>query len=96
MTSPTTVVVNLLNTNEMFGERVTYWDMKFAKNVRFAGKRAQAGVDLYNIFNSDAITSYNSTFVIDNPATPQNENTWLQPVSLISPRYLRFQVQFDF
>jgi hypothetical protein len=96
VTSPTTVVVNLLNSNEMFGERVTYWDMKFAKNLRFAGKRAQVGVDLYNIFNSDAITSYNGTYVVDNPGTPQNENTWLQPVSLISPRYVRFQVQFDF
>jgi Carboxypeptidase regulatory-like domain len=95
--SPTTVVVNLLNQNELFGERVTYWDMKFAKNIRFAGKRAQVGVDLYNIFNSDAITSYNSTYVVDNPATPAVEaNTWLQPLALISPRYVRFQVQFDF
>jgi hypothetical protein len=94
--TPTTVVVNLLNTNELFGERVSYWDMKFAKNIRFSGKRAQVGVDHYTIFNSDAITSYNSTFVIDNPTTPTNENTWLQPLSLISPRYVRFQVQFDF
>jgi hypothetical protein len=82
--------VSLLLNNEMYGERVTYWDMKFAKNIRFAGKRAQVGVDVYNIFNSDAILSYNSNY------TPGPNNAWLQPTSLISPRYVRFQFQFDF
>jgi hypothetical protein len=52
-----TVVVPLLLTNELYGERVTYWDMKFAKNIRFANRRLQLGVDVYNIFNSDAITA---------------------------------------
>jgi len=95
--TPTTVVVPLLLTNEMYGERVTYWDMKFAKNIRFANRRLQLGVDVYNIFNSDAITGYNGTYTIDNPNTPAVEaNTWLDPQSLISPRYVRFQVQFDF
>jgi hypothetical protein len=95
--APTTVSVPLLLTNEMYGERVTYWDMKFAKNIRFSNKRAQIGVDVYNIFNSDAITGYNGTYTVDNPATPAVEvNNWLQPMSLISPRYVRFQFQFDF
>jgi hypothetical protein len=95
--APTTVSVPLLLNNELFGERVTYWDMKFAKNIRFAGKRAQIGVDVYNIFNSDAITGYNGTYTIDNPLTPAVEaNQWLNPQSLISPRYVRFQFQFDF
>ncbi len=97
VTTPTTVSVPLMLDNELYGERVTYWDMKFAKNIRFANRRLQLGVDLYNIFNSDAITGYNGTYTIDNPATPTVEaNTWLQPQSLISPRYMRFQVQFDF
>jgi hypothetical protein len=88
--APTTVSVPLLLTNELFGERVTYWDMKFAKNIRFSGRRAQIGVDVYNILNSDAITGYDAVY---NPATP---DTFLQPTSLISPRYVRFQFQFDF
>ena len=71
--------------------------MKFAKNIRFANRRLQLGVDVYNIFNSDAITGYNGTYTIDNPNTPTVEaNGWLDPQSLISPRYVRFQVQFDF
>jgi len=95
--TPTTTTVALMLDNELYGERVTYWDMKFAKNIRFANRRLQLGVDLYNIFNSDAVTGYNGTYTIDNPATPTVEaNTWLQPTSLISPRYMRFQLQFDF
>ena len=82
---------------EMYGERVTYADMKFAKNIRFANKRAQVGVDVYNIFNSNAILGYNGTYTVDNPATPTVEvNNWLQPTSLVTPRYVRFQLQFDF
>jgi hypothetical protein len=88
--APTSVSVPLLLDNEMFGERVTYWDMKFAKNIRFANRRLQIGVDLYNIFNSDAITGYDGTF------DPESPDEFLQPTSLISPRYMRFQVQFDF
>jgi hypothetical protein len=103
---PTTVNVPLMLNNEMYGERVTYFDMKFAKNIRFAGRRAQIGVDVYNIFNSNAITAYQGTYTLDNPSTPDvNEakswtqggpNTWLQPTGLITPRYVRFQFQFDF
>jgi hypothetical protein len=93
----TTANVNLLNTNEMFGEQVTTWDVKFAKNIRFSGKRAQIGVDIYNFFNSDAITSYNETYTLDNPATPTvEENHWGEPAGVVSPRFLRFQIQFDF
>jgi hypothetical protein len=92
-----TTTVPLLLNNEVYGERVTYFDMKFAKNIRFSGRRAQIGVDVYNIFNSNAILGYNGTYTVDNPTTPEVEvNNWLQPTSLVTPRYVRFQVQFDF
>ena len=48
-------MVNLLNTNELYGERVTTFDLKLSKNVRFSNKRVAVGVDVYNLFNSDAI-----------------------------------------
>jgi hypothetical protein len=51
---------------------------------------------LYNVLNSDAVTGYSGTFTPDNPATPANENTWLQPTGLVSPRFVRVQVQLDF
>jgi len=89
------VIWNLLDNNSLYGERVTLFDLKFAKNIRFANKRATVGVDIYNLFNSDAITGYDNTFTPDNPATEVNENTWGQADALTSPRFARLQVQFN-
>ena len=92
----TTVPVQLLLTNEFYGERVTVFDLKVAKIIRFGPRRLNIGADIYNFLNSDAITSYNATFTPDNPATPANENLWLQPMGLVSPRFVRMQVAFSF
>ena len=76
-------MVNLLNTNELYGERVTTFDLKLPKNVRFSNKRVAVGVDVYNPFNSDAIQDYVDTYTRDNPATPENENMWGNPFNII-------------
>jgi hypothetical protein len=105
--SDQTVNVPLLLSNEFIGERVTTFDVKFAKNIRFANKRATIGVDIYNFTNSDAITSYNGTytatrlpdgtFVEDNPGTAAVEvNNWMQPMGVVAPRFARLSVQFSF
>lgn len=92
----TTTTVNLLDNNELYGERVTLFDLKLAKNIRFGSKRVTVGVDIYNVFNSDAIQDYNDTWTLDNPATPENENLWGDPAGLVSPRFVRASVQFYF
>jgi hypothetical protein len=89
--------VNVLDASDLWGERISYADVKFAKNFRFANRRLNVGVDIYNITNSDAITSYNSTYTIDNPATAVVEpNLWGNPTGLIPPRFAKVTVQFDF
>jgi hypothetical protein len=89
------VGVNLLNNNELYGERITLFDLKFAKNIRFQNRRATIGVDVYNLFNSDAIQQYDNNYTPDDPNTPQDENTWGQPDGLVSPRFVRLQLQFN-
>jgi len=89
--------VQLLLSNEYWGERVTTFDVKIAKNIRFGSRRLNVGVDVYNFFNSDAVTTYQSQYIVDNPATPAVEvNNWLQPTGLVSPRFVRLQIQMDF
>jgi hypothetical protein len=105
--APTTVGVPLLLSNEFIGERTTTFDIKFAKNLRFANKRATIGVDIYNFTNSDAITAYQATytatrladgtFVTDNPNTPAVEvNQWGLPTGVVQPRFARLSFQFSF
>jgi hypothetical protein len=84
------------------------FDLTFRKNLRFAGKRLSLGLDVYNIFNSDAPLAYNNTYtafrqpdgtwVADNPATPTvtEVQDWGRITQITNPRFARFSMTFDF
>ena len=111
-----TSTINLLDFGDLYGEGWRTVDLKFGKNIRFAGKRLNLGVDVYNLFNSDAVTGYENTYTAwydaargawiqglgvtggeDNPATTAVERqNWGRPNGLVSARFMRFQVNFDF
>ena len=57
-----TTTVNLLSPAQLYGERITQVDMRFAKIVRFGRRRAEVGVDLYNLFNTNDTTTFDETF----------------------------------
>ena len=58
-----TTTVNLLNPGELYAlERTNLVDMRFAKILRFGGRRTDVGVDLYNLFNSNVTTAYQQTY----------------------------------
>jgi Carboxypeptidase regulatory-like domain len=82
--------VNLLGQGALYGDRVNNFDMRFAKILRFGGTRANVGIDLYNIFNSNTPTAYEATY------DPANPTRWFQPTTVVQPRFVRFNVQFDF
>jgi hypothetical protein len=92
----TTYTVNLINTGELYGEGYSIVDLKIGKNFRFADRRVNLGVDIYNLFNNDAIRNYNNTLdAVDNPTTPVVEQ-FGQATELLSPRFVRLSIQFDF
>jgi hypothetical protein len=92
----TTYTVNLLNPGELYGPGYTTFDLKLGKNIRFSGKRLNVGVDIYNLFNKEQVLTYQDNFdTVDNPATPIVEE-WGQATSLLSPRFVRLSIQFDF
>jgi hypothetical protein len=104
----TTQAVNLLDIGDVYGERISLVDLTFAKNVRFKGKRANFGLDVYNLFNSDAATMYNTTYTAtrlpngswqaDDPATPNavEVNNWGAITGLVNPRFARVRVTLTF
>jgi hypothetical protein len=101
--SATQTTVNLLANGEKYGEGLRLVDLKFAKNIRFSGKRLNIGFDVYNVFNADAALGYCATF--PNPerdiqgcgsAAAGTLRAWRTVDSITTPRYGRFQVNFDF
>jgi hypothetical protein len=56
------VTVNLLEPGALWGDRVNAVDLKVAKVLRFGRTRTNIGVDLYNLFNSAAVLTYNQAF----------------------------------
>ncbi|HET9361154.1 MAG TPA: hypothetical protein VFO58_15495, partial [Vicinamibacterales bacterium] len=90
-TTATTTTINALDPGDLYTEGYFIVDLKFAKNFRFANKRLNVGVDVYNLLNNDAIRTYQDTY----PATGAGV-AYGTPLTLLSPRFVRAQVQFDF
>jgi Carboxypeptidase regulatory-like domain len=87
--------INLLLPGELYpDDRITLVDMRFAKVLRFSGRRVDLGVDLYNLFNSSFASLYDQTF--DYAPTPENPQGWMQPTTIVQPRFVRLNVTVNF
>ncbi len=81
------VTVNLVAPGTMYGDRINQFDMRIAKALKLGRSRTQIALDIYNAFNSSAVLTYNSTFV---PG-----GTWLQPLTILTPRFLKITAEID-
>ncbi|HKB09104.1 MAG TPA: TonB-dependent receptor [Vicinamibacterales bacterium] len=91
-----TLVPLLDNTLRAYGaSRRNQLDMRFAKVLRFSGRRLDVGMDLQNILNANygpLSTSYESQY----DYTAPNGGTWLNPTTILGPRFARLNVTFNF
>jgi carboxypeptidase family protein len=88
LTGAAVATVNLIAPYTVFADRRNNMDFRIAKILRFGGRRAQVGVDIYNLMNVDVVTAYNQTFVPDGP--------WLTPTAIQPSRYARISMELDF
>jgi len=73
--------------------RRTQVDMRFAKIIRLGGgRRADVGVDLQNLLN----TNYGTVFESQYDYVAPNGGTWLNPTTILGPRFVRLNVTFNF
>ena len=72
----------------MYGRRINEVDLRVAKTFRTGRVRTTLGIDVYNTLNSGTVLTYNNTFVPGGP--------WLQPLTILTPRFLRLTGEFDF
>lgn len=82
------VTVNLIPPGTLYGNRRNNIDLRVAKIVRLGQTRAQLGVDIYNLTNTDAVTTYNNNYVPN--------GAWLTPTAIQPARYVRLNMQIDF
>jgi len=90
-TGVTSETVNLLLPGQVYGDRVNNLDLRVAKIIRIKQTKANVGLDIYNVTNANTGTTFESTY---DPAT--NGLRWMRPTAVLQPRFVKFNVQFDF
>ena len=59
--------------------------MRLTRSFRINGIKLQGNLDLYNLFNEDAVLQVNTRY---GPA-------WLQPTNILGPRTIKIGFQLD-
>ena len=80
--------VNLVTPGTLYGDRINQLDFRVGKVIRAGRFRTQISLDLYNALNTDAIQTYNQTFVLN--------GSWLLPNGIIAARFFKITGQIDF
>jgi len=86
--SAATTTVNLLSPSTFYADRVNQVDLRFAKILRFGGRRLQASADLFNALNTSVPETYNNAY--------SPTGSWQVPTAILSGRLLKLSAQFDF
>ena len=69
-----------------YGGRRNQVDLRVAKVLRFGRTRADLGLDLSNLFNTNYATAYSYTF----------QDTFLNPTTIYTPRFVRVNFTVNF
>jgi len=81
------VTVNLLAPGWMYGDRVNQLDVRVGKILKYGRSRTLIALDVYNALNSSAVLTYNNSYVPNGP--------WLQPLSILTPRFFKLTAEID-
>jgi len=81
------VTVNLVAPGTMYGDRINALDTRVARTFTVGRARVRAALDVYNTLNSAAVLGYNMAF---------RPGTWLQPMTVMTPRFIKIGVETDF
>ena len=83
------VVVNLIEPNKVFRDRVNQLDLRIAKVMTVGRTRVMGTIDFYNAMNANTVLTWNNSYVTDGSA-------WLRPLSILSPRLVKFSARLTF
>jgi hypothetical protein len=80
--------VSLIAPHTLYADRRNNIDFRVAKILRYGRTRAQIGLDVFNITNTDVVTGLNEQFI---PG-----GAWLTPTQIQPARYARISASIDF
>jgi len=86
LSGATTVTIPLATPLSLFGPRINQVDLRGTKIFRFGGRRVQANVDAYNLFNVNTPVTLFGTY----------NARWGQPTQVLDGRLVKFSAQIDF
>jgi hypothetical protein len=78
--------INLVDPGQMYRDRITLLDLRFAKLLTLGGKRMNVGLDMFNVLNSNVVLNSNNTY----------GSAWLTPTAVQNARQLQGSVRLDF
>jgi hypothetical protein len=90
-----TAIALLDNDRRLYEDRRAQVDIRVAKIVRLGGTRADIGVDIANLFNTNYATQYDNTYQYSVGNTAQG-GTWNNPTAVLSPRFVRLNFTVNF
>jgi hypothetical protein len=90
-----TTIEILDNDHRLYAQRRTQIDMRVAKIFRFGSRRANVGVDLGNLLNTNYTTTYENAYQYSVGNAGQG-GTWNNPTAIYTPRFVRWNVTVDF
>jgi hypothetical protein len=92
----TTTIALLDNDHRLYsGERRTQVDMRFAKILRFGSTRADIGVDVGNLLNTNYATGWEDTYQYSIGNAAQG-GSWNNPETVYTPRFVRLNFTVNF
>jgi len=83
-----TQTFNVVQPGTFYGPRVNLANLRAAKVLTFGRRKATAGVDLLNLFNSNAGLTFQQNY--------GNGSGYLAPLTIQTPRFVRLNVTVEF
>jgi len=84
------VTVNMVMPGTIYGDRRNQLDLRMTKILRVQRVRTGVSFEIYNVFNTNAVLTENTTY------RDTTQSGWRIPTTIAPPRLLKFSVQLDF
>ena len=78
--------VGIVSAGRIYGERIYQTDIRFSRTLHTGRTTVRPTVSVYNLFNSNAIQTYNNTYGL----------AWQAPQTIMQSRFVDIGVQVDF